>query len=335
MDSQLIHIEKIIVHILDNESQVPIFSEKEHPLDEDIKEFIVKHINKAINDNSIKRAHFNNSSYVKDILSQLNNENFIEKSIELSKIIYKLMLQNPNIPSSDMVIVLFSINNNRYLGIFKFNYKTSYIHYVFNDEDKYINKIVKQKTTLPNENQKVDEFAIIDLNDFNIKLIEKKYEINQEKNYYFSNLFLDSTCDISDKEKVKKINKATFDFNKKYFDNDFINSSNLNNSIKECIDKKEVIDIEFIADKAFDKNIELKKIFKEHLEEYGINKSFKLNNKDYVEKVYNKQKIKTEDGIEIKLPREYFNDKSKLEFINNPDGTISIIIKNIRGIDKV
>lgn len=41
------------------------------------------------------------------------------------------------------------------------------------------------------------------------------------------------------------------------------------------------------------------------------------------------QKIKTDTGIEISFPAEYFENQDYFKIINNPDGTLSIEIKNI------
>jgi len=51
-----------------------------------------------------------------------------------------------------------------------------------------------------------------------------------------------------------------------------------------------------------------------------------------VAKKYASQKIRTDTGVENNFPSDYFNDKEKLEFINNSDGTISIVIKNVSKI---
>ena len=40
-------------------------------------------------------------------------------------------------------------------------------------------------------------------------------------------------------------------------------------------------------------------------------------------------KIKTDTGIEITFPADLFQNTEYIEFINNPDGTISIELKNI------
>ena len=41
------------------------------------------------------------------------------------------------------------------------------------------------------------------------------------------------------------------------------------------------------------------------------------------------QKIRTDTGIELTFPTEYFENPELIEFINHPDGTISIEIKKI------
>ncbi len=47
---------------------------------------------------------------------------------------------------------------------------------------------------------------------------------------------------------------------------------------------------------------------------------------------FKKQKIMTDTGVEINFPIDVYNSKDMLEFINNPDGSIAIIIKNVKKI---
>ena len=48
-----------------------------------------------------------------------------------------------------------------------------------------------------------------------------------------------------------------------------------------------------------------------------------------IEKKFRTHRIKTDKGIEINIPLEYTDKLDMIEFINNPDGTISIMIKNV------
>ena len=50
------------------------------------------------------------------------------------------------------------------------------------------------------------------------------------------------------------------------------------------------------------------------------------------EKKYSKQKFKLDNGIEITIPSDIYENKEMVEFINNPDGSISVLIKNIDSI---
>ena len=47
------------------------------------------------------------------------------------------------------------------------------------------------------------------------------------------------------------------------------------------------------------------------------------------EKKYRMQKFKLANGIELAIPMDVYQNKEFVEFINNPDGTISVMIKNI------
>jgi len=42
--------------------------------------------------------------------------------------------------------------------------------------------------------------------------------------------------------------------------------------------------------------------------------------------------LKTDTGIEISIPLDQYRDGNAVEFINNPDGTVSILIKNVNRI---
>ena len=47
------------------------------------------------------------------------------------------------------------------------------------------NEIIRHKSILPSESQRLTEAAIIRLDDLSLQVIEKKYEVNGEKTNYF------------------------------------------------------------------------------------------------------------------------------------------------------
>lgn len=337
MDEMNIDIQSLIVHILDTNMQMPVLSQEEQLLDPDIGEFLQKHISRVLKDDGLKNAFFDEDSILMETFAVLkeNTEKFIDCTSQMARNLYDIMLKNADIPSGDLCCCLFKLDSRQFFGLLKFNYRTSYIHMVHNDERGNINKIIRQKTALPGENQKVDECALICLEDMSIKLTEKKFEVDGEKVYYFSTMFLKCSGDISEKEKVKIFKKATKEFNKKFFAEDFTKAADIKQAVAESIEESESIDVESVAEKVFKRNPELRDSYIEHMEKSGIK-----NNNIYVdekvsEKAFEKHKIKTDTGIEIDLPVDCYSNKDKIEFIGNPDGTISIVIKNINRITDV
>ncbi len=51
--------------------------------------------------------------------------------------------------------------------------------------------------------------------------------------------------------------------------------------------------------------------------------------RDYTVRANKSHKIRTDTGIEIIVPSDFFNNSEYIEFISNEDGTISINIKNV------
>ena len=68
------------------------------------------------------------------------------------------------------------------------------------------------------------------------------------------------------------------------------------------------------------------------MEKYHMQKAEVKPQSEKTTKKFEKQYLKTDTGIEINIPMEQYQDINQVEFITNPDGTISVLIKNINKI---
>ena len=98
----------------------------------------------------------------------------------------------------------------------------------------------------------------------------------------------------------------------------------LNYTLKE----KEAVDVEHFVETSIDDE-QLKESFKELIKERGIESNFNIDKK-WVEKKLKKRSIKTDTGFDIKGNLEDFEDPMKYSVRQNPDGSIDIVIKNVR-----
>lgn len=324
-----IQIEKAILHVLDKNSSMPIFSEGLVNLDDDaIYNFIAMNLKKMYDDNATKRGILHETNEFFDYIEGIN-----EKFVEISKVIadnlYKIMINQDSIPSADLLITLATIDGRRIFGIIKLNYKEGFTHFVDYANSATSNKIIKHKVIFATEGQKTDEGVLIDLADFKLKITEKEYLIDGDKINYFSEMFLKCKPEMSKNEAIKIVNKVAKEINKKYFDSDFTKDAKVKETIYDEIQETSKINICTIAKKAFENNKEIQEEYVEEVKKAGVKEEIVLTGEE-PEKKFSKHKIKTDNGIELSVPTDVYKNKDAIEFINNPDGTISILITNVK-----
>ena len=103
----------------------------------------------------------------------------------------------------------------------------------------------------------------------------------------------------------------------------------LNYTLKE----KHEIDVNDFVENSIQDN-ELKQSFKEHMEDKGLEESFNIDKK-WIEKKLKKRSIKTDNGFDIKGDLTDFEDPMKYSVRQNPDGSIDIVIKNVRFYEEI
>lgn len=330
-----IKLQKAVLHILDNNINLPVLSMDELEIEGEISEFLEKHLVKVMSDNNIKNARFpSNDNKVFKLCQELisTSENFMSVSQQVVNMLFEIMIKNVGIAPADLICCLFEVNRKGYFGILKLNYRTGFTHYVSQVNQGNSNTLIKYQTLLPSDTQKVDEGILINLEDFNISLIENAYEINGEKDFYLSKLFMECETDLSNNEKLKILNKVTQKINKKYFDEDFEKVAKLKKTVAHSLEETNSISVNNIVERVYENNIGIQKEYIEEAYKAGLTERELYIPEELAIKKFTTHKIKTDTGIEINFPLELFDDRAKLEFLNNPDGTISILIKNITKI---
>ena len=128
--------------------------------------------------------------------------------------------------------------------------------------------------------------------------------------------------------------KAVEQINKKYYDDDFEQKMKTKSVLhEECAKAEGPIKVDEIVEKVFKEAApEIKEEFVEKLEKYKLPKEEIKIQSEKTTKKLEKQFLTTDSGIEINIPMEEYNNKQHVEFITNPDGTISVLIKNVNRI---
>lgn len=332
MRKEDIRIQAVIMHILDATVGMPVLSDSEIELNADLAEFLREHIYRVVAGDDCKRCFFHKEeSDVYRMLEQYSEEVFADMSRDMANNLYQIMNSNPDIPSADLLVVRFTEQGHPYLALLKMNYKESFTHRSRKVEEGNTNELIRYKTILPTEKQRIQEAAVIDLKDLSVLAIEKPYPVNGERTDYFTYLFLKCSSERSSKDKLNIVTKAVEKVQNDFYDESRQFEKNLEakSIIYRELEEKGGFSVAAIGDKIFAEEPELRDQFRERMIQKDIIREEVMPKEEKTFKKYETQVIRTDSGIEIRIPMKEYNDPESVEFVTEDDGTTSVVIKNI------
>lgn len=338
MNKEDIRIKHIIVHILDSTIGMPVLSDTELAFGSEVADFVREHIGKICTGDDAKECRFyEQESEVYKLLSGYDDADFVAVSQEIAGLLYEIMAANIDIPSADLMAVRFREGEEEYLALLKLNFKALYTHRTMPlaQGEGNSNELIRHKSILPSQTQRLTEAAVVRLSDLSLWVVEKKYEVNGEKTDYFSFLFLKCSARLSHKAKLSIVGRAVESVQKDGFDESerFERQMYAKSVIQEEIEENGGFVVEEIAEKIFEGEPELRTAFQDKMEKYNLVKETIEPRSENTTRKYQSQHLFTDTGIEIKIPMEQYKNPKCVEFITNPDGTVSVLIKNIEHLE--
>lgn len=323
-------IKKAIIHILDSTVGMPVLSDRELECGPDLYEFFSAHLEKITGSDEVKRCRFTEDAQIPLMIEGFDEADFVPLSQQIAQMLFEVMHANPEIPPADLAVLLFRYDEKDYLGLLKMNYKSSYTHSTVTEAEGNVNAIIRQKALLPTESQRIAEAAVIQMDNQDIMLLERKYDVNGTKTNYMSQLFLMCHAPLSQKSRLDIVTKAVEQVNNKYYDKEDVDRKmEVKKIIHSELEEQGALDVNVIKEKVFADNPEMQKDFEEKIEKYNLAETkIEPQNKATVRK-FERQCLKTDTGIEITIPMDQYGNNDNVEFFTNPDGTISVMIKNI------
>lgn len=334
MQKEDIHLQQVIIHIMDSTMGMPVLSDQILDHGSDFGDFVRAHIFRLLESDDMKKCSFDENSQVEAVLEEYRQDQFVACSQKLGELLYGVMNKNIDIPPADLLVVEYQVEQQPFLALLKMNYKTYYTHMTDSDPWGNSNSVIKQKAILPGENQKLAEAALIDLTDKSLRLIEKKYDVNGVKTNYFSQSFLQCHGSLSPKTKLAIVTKAVDDVQKKFYheSEQFEVQMETKSIINQTLEEEGSFAVPVLMDKIFKEQEEMKEEVMKKLDKYHLAETEVAPQNPNTTKKFGKQNLITDTGIEIRIPMEQYQNKDKVDFITNPDGTISVLIKNIGSI---
>ena len=323
-------IHQAILHVLDTTLDAPVLSGGGMELTAEKTAYLQNHIEKLLASDEIRQCRPLPDSAFRNELE--HNQDFIDLSCRIAGVLFDYMHAHTTIPGADLAMVDFTRDGAPWLGILKLNYKNGYTHYTETVEGAPVNSIIQQRACLPTQSGKVEEGALVNLTDYSMRLLEKKYDIDGHKEFYLSSVVFQYTQAEPEKKKLQAIQEAAAQ------------------AVKDAYEDEPHADAQvamLIANQAADNDnqVSVEQVRQQLAEEYPL---AAVPFDDYVEKSevleeaaapvtvtparirrMESRSIRTANGIEVKIPTELLNSDSELEFLHDPDGSVSLLIKNV------
>ena len=323
-------IHQAILHVLDTTLDAPVLSGGGMELTAEKTAYLQNQIEKLLASDEIRQCRPLPDSAFRNELE--HNQDFIDLSCRIAGVLFDYMHAHTTIPGADLAVVDFTRDGAPWLGILKLNYKNGYTHYTETVEGAPVNSIIQQRACLPTQSGKVEEGALVNLTDYSMRLLEKKYDIDDHKEFYLSSVVFQYTQAEPEKKKLQAIQEAAAQ------------------AVKDAYEDEPHADAQvamLIANQAADNDnqVSVEQVRQQLAEEYPL---AAVPFDDYVEKSevleeaaapvtvtparirrMESRSIRTANGIEVKIPTELLNSDSELEFLHDPDGSVSLLIKNV------
>lgn len=235
----------------------------------------------------------------------------------------------------DVITYTFEEAQEQYFAMFYLPYRGAYVHTVAGTGAHMENALVKNRYILPGAGSKGVAGAIVRLGTGEITLKDAVVQTQSGEGVYFGEAVLGCENAKSTLEMVEaveeiacRVAQAQQSAEGEYTQEE----QNVRRVMAASMEQNGALDMQYIAEEVFASDSERMERFQAAVEEAGIAPvvpvaSTKLKN------AFEKIRLATDNGVSITLPRAVADDESSFSIRNNPDGSISIELRNIQSIE--
>jgi hypothetical protein len=323
-------INKVALNVLDRENNTTVLTDRELELTEEVYEYFENHLLKILKDEEARLACFGEEkNIVKELCREIfeDDSQFADFSNKLSQYLFRCMESDEKEPSGDMAICLFESQEGRFLGIIKLNFTNSYCHYVKDRAGVPAVTVGVNRTGLPGLSQKVARAVVIreqkGADQYNMLVLDR------DKEGLFINSFLKCVFTRDSRENTRIISRVSEQFARKAFKDNAQEAERFRTRLSDYLRSEDSFDVQKTAEESFD-DIMVKNEFKAVMISEGITENDVPIDREWAEKKLKRKRLKVDKSIELYIDNEVYNDKDKFQIKRNGDGTIDIILKNVK-----
>lgn len=319
-----LYIKRIVIHQFTPNDTELILSDQLLTITPRIDEYFRKKLSKVFSDEA-KRGTFSDDNVFLSYLS----DDLMESSLKIAQLWKEEFVISDNQKTNDLVFIQFDKDGIEHFAFLRIALKENFTHISSDSESP----IKVTQNNLPSAAQTPDEALIINRDSHHYYLIEKRIKHNGSFANYFSENLLQVQPEQSVKKSIKMVEQTAQKIAENFQQDDFAFQSKMKAAIHKNLEEEQELSPEKLADQLFDNNLTARLTFVDELKE-SIPEPIQVSDIDHSRqtKKLENQKLSLSNGIQLIVPNNVYDDAESVEFIQNPNGTYSILIKNIEDI---
>lgn len=319
-----IFVKKAIIHQFSPDDTELVLADQLLTVSPKIEEYLRKKIERVFSDEA-KTGQFNSDN---PFLDHLKGD-LLSNSVNIANLWKEEFSISENLKTNDLIFIEFERNGVEHFAFLRISLRENLAH--IGQESGSPLRVTQNN--LPGAGSAPDEALIVNLQTWKYHLIEKRIKHNGAFLNYFSDNLLQVTPAISAKKSIKAVEQTAQKIADNFHQGDFQFQSKVKSAIFNNLEEDNELSPEKLADQLFDNNLTARLNFVDQLKEVIPDKiSFDEIDSSRQLKKFENQKLSLSNGIELIVPNAIYEDAESVEFIQNENGTYSILIKNIEDI---
>lgn len=360
------NINHAILHVFDFESGGSVFSQAELDLTvRQTKSYVQRHLRKCKNSADNKHGEFvPESAFVPELASYLQGQrDFVDLSVQVAQFMAdELRLADPA-EAADLLVVDFTDDvdvpaqpapevdgelyddmpgtpepdafegqADRCFAVILLPRKPAFAHDIRTQGEATFAEVLRHDATLPNPTQKVDTYAIVNTRTLGVEFNDKPRSIAGAQVSVIPDALLQCTAQASTREVIDTVTRVVADVAQEYGAEPAVALAKAKAYVTESAGESDVLLPWDVGEEVFEDAPEMQRRYREEMEREELPEQVSVK-RTAAARMAKNHRIRTDTGIEITFPAEYGENPDFMQFVREPDGRISIELKNIREIE--
>lgn len=331
-------INHAILHVLDFESAINVFSQCELDLEDNraCRQFVTTHLRRARQSGDNKRAAFaEDSAFAGELKNYFFGEReFIDLSQQVAEFISNELARADKAQSTDVLVADFDDDDDvRWFAVMLLTSKQAFMHEVGTQDGNRVANITRHYAILPNPSQKVQSYCVVRASTMEIGYVDKARKIAGEDRMLIPEGLLQCETGVSGKEAIDTVTRVVEEVAEEHGANTAVALAKVKAAVAEKVEDDEELPPWDVVDEVFEDEPVIKDSVRAALTEEKMPERVPVERKQVERAAVRNHKIRTDTGIEISFPAEMGSNSDYIEFVNEPNGLISIELKKISSIE--